>query len=93
MQLIDDQTTFNLDLERLDRILIQTVFPQCFLCSNYFLINDICVRLKVPDQLTLRFHRNNTDQGGASCWEYFVEGIALFVEHEATLKIKNLTLS
>lgn len=90
---VEKDDTFDLDLERLDSILIQSIFPKCFLCDQYFLINEICVRLKVPDQLTLRFHRNNTDQGGESCWGYFVEGIALFVEHEAKLKIKNLVLS
>lgn len=92
LQLVE-KDTFDLDLERLDRILVQSIFPQCFLCGNYFLINEVCVRLKVPNQLTLRFHRNNSSQGGESCWGYFVEGVAIFVENESKLKIKNLILS
>jgi hypothetical protein len=81
--LLSVEQGYSFDLERLDAILVGSIFPQCFLCGEYFLLNDLCVSIKVPDQLTLRFHRDKGE--GGSCWEYFILGVNLFAEQEHKL--------
>lgn len=91
MQLAEDVDSFNIDLVRLDAILIGSVFPKCYLCGEYFLIDDLCVSLRVPEQLILRLHRNKGI--GGSCWKYFILGLELYDENEASLKVKQQIIS
>lgn len=68
-----DEERFTITYERLDVIVVNSIFPECYLCRAYFLIGEVAVAIKVPGNLTLRFH-------SGICWDYFLTALNLFEE-------------
>ena len=70
-----DNEKLSVTYETLDVIMVNSIYPECYFCRNYFLIGDITVTIKVPYQLTLRFHKG-------ICWDYFQMAVILFEENK-----------
>lgn len=88
------EESYLIQLEIVDYVIQSTIFPQCFYCNQYFEAGEVCVAVRVPGQMILRFHYNKNafgqhDAGISTCWGYFKLGFDLFEENEDKMEVKS----